>query len=51
VIDYVQEQGRTYGINEESYYFGRSRPVEIMEKGEKDDTSFVYTASTLRVME
>jgi midasin len=52
VIDYVQEQGRTYGINEESYYFGRSRPVEIQgEEEEKEESSFVYTASTLRVME
>jgi midasin len=25
--------------------------VEIMENDEKEDTSFVYTASTLRVME
>lgn len=51
VTDYVNEQGRTYGINDESYYFGRSRPVEIQEQGEKEETSFVYTASTLRVME
>jgi len=50
-VDFVMKHTRDFGVGDHSYYFGRSEPVarEITES--QPDKSFVFTSTTLRLME
>lgn len=57
MADYAISQTRNFGVNAKSCYFGRSPNMKVErvdEDEEMDDETtrkFVYTASTLRLME
>tara|TARA_B110000285_G_scaffold231311_1_gene299734 strand:+ start:88 stop:975 length:888 start_codon:yes stop_codon:yes gene_type:complete len=51
LVDYITEHGRGYGINEVSFFFGRSPAIARAGSLEQASHSFVYTSSTLRLME
>lgn len=54
VADYVTQQTRHFGVSDQSCYFGRSLNMKrehADDEEEKSERRFVYTATTLRLME
>jgi len=61
VAEYATTHTRHFGVSQQSCYFGRSQHLQIeetksdedvpMESEEKGTRKFVYTATTLRLME
>ena len=50
-LDYAMKHTREYGVSDHSFYFGRSEAVSRELESSQPDQSFVYTSTTLRLME
>lgn len=51
LLDFITEHGRGYGINEISFFFGRGPAISRAGTQTRGSDSFVYTSTTLRLME
>ena len=56
VADHITQNTRQFGISSDSCYFGRSQIMKVAdaqmdEEGKENQRRFVYTATTLRLME
>jgi midasin len=56
VADHITQNTRQFGISSDSCYFGRSQNMKVADaqmddEGQENQRRFVYTATTLRLME
>lgn len=50
-LDFAMQHTRDFGVSDHSFYFGRSEAVPRELELAQPDQSFVYTSTTLRLME